>query len=221
MARLLRPTRGMLASSKASANWRSSTVRKPAFAKARAAPSGRPLRSQAFDASQYSSNDEGLRLMSDNSPSISVGSQSGLDPANVVHAESVVRLRRNYRRLIPPGKTAGRAGWRRWDASDMVRWSVAISNMDQRCPPTRRKPHKAKNQLAHVAVVPDAGVETLGGVWDPLGCGLDWCTEAYRAGPPQPFRRRIRRPGPMRRRAGKAVFDLSIVEGYDGPQPLD
>jgi hypothetical protein len=26
------------------------------------------LRSQAFEASQYSSNDEGLRLMSDNSP---------------------------------------------------------------------------------------------------------------------------------------------------------
>ncbi len=33
-----------------------------------AAPSGKPLRSQAFEASQYSSNDEGLRLMSDNSP---------------------------------------------------------------------------------------------------------------------------------------------------------
>lgn len=74
MARLLRPTLGMLANSKASAEWRSSTLRKPAFAKARAAPSGRPLRSQAFDASQYSSNDEGLRLMSDNSPPICVGS---------------------------------------------------------------------------------------------------------------------------------------------------
>lgn len=74
MARLLRPTLGMLVSSKASADWRSSSLRKPAFAKARAAPSGRPLRSQAFDASQYSSNDEGLRLMSDNLPPICVGS---------------------------------------------------------------------------------------------------------------------------------------------------
>ena len=45
-------------------------MRKPALANARAAPSGRPLRSQALDANQYSSNDEGLRLMSDNSPSI-------------------------------------------------------------------------------------------------------------------------------------------------------
>jgi hypothetical protein len=70
MVRLLRPTLGMLASSKALAEWRSSILRKPAFAKARAAPSGRPLRSQAFEASQYSSNDEGLRLMSDNSPPI-------------------------------------------------------------------------------------------------------------------------------------------------------
>ena len=68
MVRLLRPTLGMLASSEALAKWRSSILRKPAFAKARAAPSGRPLRSQAFEASQYSSNDEGLRLMSDNSP---------------------------------------------------------------------------------------------------------------------------------------------------------
>jgi hypothetical protein len=42
-------------------------VRTPALAKARAVPSGRPLRSQALDASQYSSKDEGLRLMSDNS----------------------------------------------------------------------------------------------------------------------------------------------------------
>src|SRR5690242_18825347 len=68
MARLLGPTLGMLASSKAWADWRSSTLRKPALAKARAAPSGRPLRSQSFDASQYSSNDEGLRLISDISP---------------------------------------------------------------------------------------------------------------------------------------------------------
>jgi hypothetical protein len=44
-------------------------VRKPALAKALAAPSDRRLRSQPLDASQYSSNDEGLRLlMSDNPP---------------------------------------------------------------------------------------------------------------------------------------------------------
>jgi hypothetical protein len=68
MVRLLRPTLGMLASSTALAVWRSSILRKPAFANARAAPSGRPLRSHSFEASQYSSNVEGLRLMSDNSP---------------------------------------------------------------------------------------------------------------------------------------------------------
>jgi hypothetical protein len=38
-------------------------MRKPALTKARAVPSGRPLRSQDLDASQYSSNDEALRLM--------------------------------------------------------------------------------------------------------------------------------------------------------------
>jgi hypothetical protein len=74
MVRLLQPTLGMLASSEALAKWRSSILRKPAFAKARAAPSGRPLRSQALEASQYSSNDEGLRLTSDNSPPIRLDS---------------------------------------------------------------------------------------------------------------------------------------------------
>ncbi len=47
---------------------RSSTLRKPALTNALALPSARPLRSQAFEASQYSSNDKALRLtMSDTS----------------------------------------------------------------------------------------------------------------------------------------------------------
>ena len=62
MPRLLGPTLGMVESSKSCAVCRSSIVRKPALIKARAVPSVSPLRSQALDASQYSSNDKGLRL---------------------------------------------------------------------------------------------------------------------------------------------------------------
>src|SRR5260221_13268088 len=58
----------MVASSRSCAVWRSSTVRKPEFTKARAVPSTNPLRSQALDASQYSSNDVALRLMMSDNP---------------------------------------------------------------------------------------------------------------------------------------------------------
>jgi hypothetical protein len=51
----------MEANAKSSTDRRSSTVRRPALAKARAVASGRPFRSQAIDANQYSSNDEDLR----------------------------------------------------------------------------------------------------------------------------------------------------------------
>jgi hypothetical protein len=61
--RLFAPILGIIASSRVCALRRSSTVRKPAFAKARPAPRVSPFRCQDLDASQYSSNDDGLCLM--------------------------------------------------------------------------------------------------------------------------------------------------------------
>jgi hypothetical protein len=69
-ARLLRPTHGMVANSRSCARCRSSRVRKPLVTKERAARRVSPRCSHAFNASQYSSNDEALRLMVfDKSPS--------------------------------------------------------------------------------------------------------------------------------------------------------
>jgi hypothetical protein len=63
MARLFAPILGILASSRVCALCRSSTVRKPALAKARPALRVSPFCCQALAARQYSSNDGGLRLM--------------------------------------------------------------------------------------------------------------------------------------------------------------
>ena len=65
-AKLLRPILGMVASSRSCAPCRSSRVRKPLETKAWAAAVVSPRRSHVLDASQYSSNDEALRLMVDN-----------------------------------------------------------------------------------------------------------------------------------------------------------
>src|SRR4029453_8265539 len=103
MARLLAPILGIIASSSLCALCRSSTVRKPAFVKARALARVNPLRCHAFEASQYSSKEEGLRRIGHPPQPIPRRFMQARQPALHGGADSPTLLVRDRRKALRVG----------------------------------------------------------------------------------------------------------------------